>query len=275
MRVYLTPIKNLEFILELTANTYSNYSTMEIALPIQFTKSTNEEQQMGKDLVTVNNLFGHWLTDIDIRCYPNDMRILPTSNSVDIYQYSNAQLKNLPEKSVKTLLKTFLYSSKPVYLAENVDTRPNNDNIDANRTDPNLTYRLQELPYWIFLKNNYKIPLGLICDLGLVNFAIKTDAKFKRNMNKLFETTKKSATIPSDALIQFHDRPYISYQEINLTKSMDMYLSDILRSEQALRIGVLPSPYQQTFRINTGTQSLTVTFKGAQRQFEWLEFSLV
>ena len=150
MRVYLTPIKNLEFILEFTANTYSNYSTMEIALPIQFTKSTNKEQQMGKDLVTVNNLFGHWLTDIDIRCYPNDMRILPTSNSVDIYQYSNAQLKNLPEKSVKTSLKTFLYSSKPVYLAENVDTRPNNDNIDANRTDPNLTYRLQELPDWVF-----------------------------------------------------------------------------------------------------------------------------
>ena len=29
------------------------------------------------------------------------------------------------------------------------------------------------------------------------------------------------------------------------------------------------------FEINKGTQSLTVTFKGAQRQFEWLELSLV
>ena len=30
--------KNLEFVLELTANTYSNYSSMELVLPIQFTK---------------------------------------------------------------------------------------------------------------------------------------------------------------------------------------------------------------------------------------------
>ena len=96
-------------------------------------------------------------------------------------------------------------------------------------------------------------------------------------MNKSFETNKKAATIPDapDALIQFHDRPYIAYEEINLTKTMDIYLSGILRSEQALRMGVLPSPYQQEFEIATGTQSLTVTFKGAQRQFEWLEISLI
>ena len=56
---------------------------------------------------------------------------------------------------------------------------------------------------------------------------------------------------------------------------MDIYSSGILRSEQALRMGVLPSPYQQEFEIATGTQSLTVTFKGAQRQFDWLEISLV
>ena len=88
-------------------------------------------------------------------------------------------------------------------------------------------------------------------------------------MNKLFETNKKAATIPEapDALIQFHDRPYFAYEEIHLTKTMDIYLSGILRSEQALRMGVLPSPLQE-FEIATGTQSLTVTFKGAQKQFE-------
>ena len=40
-------------------------------------------------------------------------------------------------------------------------------------------------------------------------------------------------------------------------------------------MGVLPSPYQQLFEINKGTQSITVTVKGAQRQFEWLEISLI
>ena len=77
------------------------------------------------------------------------------------------------------------------------------------------------------------------------------------------------------ALTEFHDMPYIAYEELNLTKTMDIYLSGILRSEQALTMGLLPSPYQQEFEIATGTQSLTVTFKGAQRQFEWLEISLV
>ena len=56
---------------------------------------------------------------------------------------------------------------------------------------------------------------------------------------------------------------------------MDVFLSGILRSENALRMSVLPSPYQQVFEINTGTQSLTYTFKGAQRQFDWLEISLI
>ena len=140
---------------------------------------------------------------------------------------------------------------------------------------------MHNLEIVFFLKNEYRIPLGLIVDLGLVNFAIKTDTKIvitlKRNLNRLFESNAKKAAIPNepDALIQFYDRPYISYQEINLTKTMDIYLSGILRSEQALRMGVLPSPYQQLFEINKGVQSLTVTFKDAQRQFEWLEISLV
>ena len=52
-------------------------------------------------------------------------------------------------------------------------------------------------------------------------------------------------------------------------------MSGVLRSEQALRMGVLPAPYQELFEINKGTQSITVAFKGAQRQFEWLEISLI
>ena len=75
---------------------------------------------MDADTITVNNFFAHWFTDIDVRRYPDDTRILPTNNSVDIYQYSNAQLKYLPEKSVKTLLKKLLYSNKPVYLDEDM-----------------------------------------------------------------------------------------------------------------------------------------------------------
>ena len=63
---------------------------------IQFTKKSNKTAQIDDDTVTVNNFFGPWFTDI--RRYPDNMRILSTNNSVDIYQYSNTQLKYLPKK---------------------------------------------------------------------------------------------------------------------------------------------------------------------------------
>ena len=37
----------------------------------------------------------------------------------------------------------------------------------------------------------------------------------------------------------------------------------------------MPSPYQQLFETNKGTQIFTCTFKGAQKQFSWLEISVV
>ena len=108
----------------------------------------------------------------------------------------------------------------------------------------------------------------MICDLRLVNFSFRADLRITstlgRNMNKLFESNKKVTAIPDSpgALIQFCDRPYNSYQEINLTKSADLCFTGILRSETALRQSVLPSPYQQHFEVNTGMQSFTCTFKG-------------
>ena len=130
-------------------------------------------------------------------------------------------------------------------------------------------------------KNVYKTPLTLLCDLGKVNFAMKTDTiiiiTLERNLNQLFESNKKLEAMPDnpDALIQIYDRPYVSYQEVSLTQGANMHFTGILRSETALRQGVLASPYQQVFQVNTGTQDFTCNFKGAQRQFDWLEISIV
>ena len=121
----------------------------------------------------------------------------------------------------------------------------------------------------------------MIVDLGLVNFSFKTDLKIiitlERNLNKLFESNKRVTAIPDnpDAFINIYDRPFISCQEINLTKNVNLYFTGILRSETALRQGVLPSPYQHLFEIATGAQTFTCTFKGVQRQFDWLEISVV
>ena len=211
---------------------------------------------MDGDIITVNNFSKHWKTNIDIRRYPDDARILPTNNNVNVYQLSNSQLKYLPKDSVATLLRSFLYSNTPVYLDANVDRRLNNNGDVNKRSDPNLTYRIAELKDWAFKKNYYSIPWGMLVNLGSVNFTMKTDTKWlftlQRSMNKLFETIKKAAAIPDEpgALIQFNDRPYILYQEISLSKTFNVYLSGILRSQTALRMGILPAPYQQLFEIN-------------------------
>ena len=254
---------------------------MEICIPLQFTQRTAKNAAMDRLMITVNNFFGHWFTDIDIRRCPDDMNILPTNNSVDIYNYSNTQMKYLPEKSVKKLLKNMLYSNKPVYLDSGTERRPNNDDTAADRTEENFSYCIENLKTHLFKKNVYRIPLSALCDLGRVNFAEKTDTRIilslERNLNKLFGRNKKVAAIPDnpDVFINIYDRPYISYPEINLTQQADLYGAGILRSETALRQGVLPAPFQQEFEISAGTQDFTCTFKGAQRQFDWIEISIV
>ena len=47
--------KQSEFILDLTANTYSNFSTVETCLPLRFTKKTNKNLQTDHQMITVNN----------------------------------------------------------------------------------------------------------------------------------------------------------------------------------------------------------------------------
>ena len=65
--VTYTDKKQLEFILDLTANNYSNFSTMEICVLLRFTKKNNKHLQMDGQMITVNHFFRHWFTDIDIR----------------------------------------------------------------------------------------------------------------------------------------------------------------------------------------------------------------
>ena len=158
-----------------------------MCIPIKFTKKSSKTAQLDVNMTSVNNFFRHWFANIDVRRYPDDMNILATNNSVSIANYSNAQMKYLPEKSVKKLLKTMLYCKKPVYLDGDDTRRPNNDVVDTNRSDPNLTYCIANLKGHLFKKWVYKIPLLYLCDLGKVNFAITTNTKIvltlEGNMN--------------------------------------------------------------------------------------------
>ena len=198
-----------------------------------------------------------------------------------IYDYAAAQLKYLPKKVGKVSQKSFLYLNTPVYLDENTDRRDNNNATAAKRSDPNLSLRVTQFRAFIHEKNEFRIPLGLLCDLGLCNFPVPTDTKItitlERNLNKLFEDNAKVANIPDDpdASIEFHDQQYIEYPEFILTSVWETYLKTIQRSEAAIHMGVLPNPFQQTYEINTGSRTQAVNFKGANRQIDWLEISLV
>ena len=273
--------RTIEFTIKLAPNTYTNYATMEIVFPVWFVKNSNKSARLDTDLMPVNNFFCRWITDIDIKRYLDDLRILPNDKTLSVYDYSNAQLKYLPNDSVKKLQKPFLYSNLPVYLDENVDRRPNNATADADRSDQNLTWRLGNLHLHAFSKNEYRIPLGLLCDLGLCNFPVQTDTRItltlERTLSKLFEDRKKRNAIPTtapDASIEFWDRPYLDYQEITLTNIYETYLKDILKDENAVRMGVLPNPFQQTFEVATGAQTISVDFQGASCEINWLEISL-
>ena len=251
-----TDKKNLEFVIELTANKYFNYSTMCLVLPIEFSKKTTKTAQMDDELITVNNFFGHWVKDVERRRYPDDVTILPTNNTGDLYQYSAQKLKYLPKVALKSE-KTFLYQENPIVFTGSKDGRSATSNTAAYWTDANLA-QITAFKGYLFKKNYYRIPLELLVDLRLINFAEKTDTKLVftlgRNMNKLFESKEKVTAIPDepDALIQFLGMPYISYQEISLTQNFDICFSGILRSRTALRMGVLNSPYQVLFEMNAG-----------------------
>ena len=45
-----------------------------------------------------------------------------------------------------------LYSNKPVYLDKDFDRKPNNDDDDDKRSDPNLTYRIQQIKDYLLKK---------------------------------------------------------------------------------------------------------------------------
>ena len=170
---------------------------------------------------------------------------------------------------------------KAVNLNGNRDRRLNTSATPADRTDANLGERVTDILGLIERKIYCSILRELFRSLGLVNFPHKIDTLFlftlENNLNRLFEANTKIDKISKepDAQIIFHDTTYISYPQITLDDNFLAYLNTILRSRSALRTGVILSPYQQSFEITVGTQSLKVNFRGLKKQLEGLEISLV
>ena len=149
------------------------------------------------DLTPVNNFFFHLIKEIAITKYGNDKQLMPTFSSYEIYYYSDAMLKHLPEKSLKRIKKTMLYSNKPVtYNKTTIDRRAHNSNTAADITDDYLDHRIDK--FQDQLKTNLSIEFlfdTFPLRYGNVSFSLKIDFKIKRHIEiekkKLFEFKKK------------------------------------------------------------------------------------
>ena len=105
-------LKTAEFNIQLSQNQYMNFHNLHIVFPLKIKKSTNTVNNLNAGDITVNNFFSHWIKEIDIRKLGDDTPILPTTNTVEIYKYSDAILKHIPKKALAVIEKTLVILEK-------------------------------------------------------------------------------------------------------------------------------------------------------------------
>ena len=111
-------LKTTEFTLQLSANQYMNFHSVHLVFPLKILKKTNVANDILVTEITANNFFAHWIKEIDIKRLGDDIPILPTTNTINIYKYSDAMLKHLPTKALKVIENDLLYSKKKVKLPD-------------------------------------------------------------------------------------------------------------------------------------------------------------
>ena len=97
-----------EFTVTLAANTCTNYRRLAVVLSIQIKKETDKTADIDATMITVNSFFACWLKEVDIKRYPNDVRITPTYNTVSVADYSAQIMKHMPNKSLNTIKKNIV-----------------------------------------------------------------------------------------------------------------------------------------------------------------------
>ena len=89
--------KVIEFNIQLAGNQYTNFHNIHFCFPIKI-KSATDDDNITAACVPVNNFLAHWIKEIDIKRSSDDIPILPLSNTVDIYRYSDEMSKHMPKK---------------------------------------------------------------------------------------------------------------------------------------------------------------------------------
>ena len=145
----------MEFNVQPTKQHYTDFQNIHLCFPLKFKLMADNDNDIAAGLITVNNFFAHWIKEIDIKRYCDDISILPLANMVDIYQYSDEILKHMPKDVLKSIQNYLLQCRKKVAIPGNNTNRharymtPANA---ANRSDENLTNRItKSVEKWICL----------------------------------------------------------------------------------------------------------------------------
>ena len=95
--------------------------------------AADNNNDIAAGVITVNNFFPLWIKEIDIKRYGDDIPILPVTNTVDVYRYSDELLKYMPKDTLKAIENNLLYSKKKVVIYGN------DNNNRAHHTTTNAT----------------------------------------------------------------------------------------------------------------------------------------
>ena len=189
-------LETFDFQLLLDKILYTYLNSVHFVFPIKFLKRLDVNADIGADLITVNNFFGHWIKELSVTKYGTNKELTPITTAQEIYQYSDAMLKHLPAKSLKVIENDLLYSKEELVIPYNLKRRFHRMVKDANnrvihnvvRSDGNFRDREAKL------RNQLKDKYVYICDIGNINFPTKIDMKIKltlkTDMKKLFESDK-------------------------------------------------------------------------------------
>ena len=149
--------KVIEFNVQLIPNHYTNFENVHLCFPIKIKSAVDNDNDKTSGVIPVNNFFTHWITEIYIKRYEDDMPILLLTNTVDIYRYSDEHLKHILKDALKITENDLLYSKKIVEIYGDNNNRCahyTTMNVRAgNRTD--------------HLKSEYvhRIRLKYLCDV--------------------------------------------------------------------------------------------------------------
>ena len=97
-------------------------------------------------------------------------------------------------------------------------------------------------------------------------------------MEKLFESRiviTGAVSVDREAKIIFTRVPFIQYEQLLLDNSFRQYLETIMVFKNILWVRAQKSPIQKSYEINVGADTLEIDFLRSNRQFDWLEFSLM